>query len=180
MARVWTLLAAFALVGTMFTGLGGVASAESATADKAAPGVQTLLFQIRSRHSDKCLDNSQPGPVTQRTCASPAVLSQLWQVVDTTQDGIVKIKSTSGQCLDVAGAGTANGTPVNMFGCGTQSNQTFALTFVTGNYYRIRAGHSLGNCLDIKNDVAAEGAPLQLWTCLGTTQFNQHFKFVSA
>jgi hypothetical protein len=180
MARVWTLLAAFALVGTMFTGLGGVASAESATADKAAPGVQALLFQIRPRdHDDKCLDSSQSGPVRQVTCASPAVFSQLWQVLDTSQDGVVKIKSKLGQCLDVAGAGTTNGTPVNVFPCGTQTNQTFVPTFSTGSFYRIRTGHSLGDCLDIKNDVPAEGAPLQLWDCL-PGQTNQQFTFVSA
>lgn len=183
MARLLTLVAAFVLVGTTFTGLGGVASASENATVKAVPGVKTLLFEIRSRYSpSKCLDYSAPGPVRLVTCATdPAAADQLWEVVDGSQPGLNKIRSMSGSnCLDVAGAGTANGTPVNLFPCGTQSNQVFAATFVTGNYYNLRAGHSLGKCLDIKNDVPAEGAPLQLWDCLGTGQFNQHFKFVSA
>jgi ricin-type beta-trefoil lectin protein len=180
MAGLLTLLTAFALVGTMFTGLGVASAAEKDAASNAVPGVQTLLFQIHSRYSPtKCLDNSQPGAVTLRVCADPAPDGQLWQVADSTQ-GLNNIKSMSGLCLDVAGAGTANGTPVGLFTCNGQTNQKFALLFVTGPYYQARAAHSLTRCLDVKNDVPAEGAPLQLWDCLGGTQTNQQFTFVSA
>lgn len=173
------LLAAFGLVGTMFTGLGVASAAENNTAAKAVPGVQALLFNIVPRHStSKCLESTS-GTVTISTCESPAVGTQLWQVVDTSQSGVVKLMK-QGQCLEVQGAGTANGTPLRMATCNNQSSQTFVPTFVSGSFYRIRAGHSLGKCLDIKNDVPAEGAPLQLWDCLGTGQTNQHFKFVSA
>jgi ricin-type beta-trefoil lectin protein len=172
--RLSALVSAFLLAGAMITGLAGTASADT-------DGVQTLLFQIQSRYSSgKCLTNAPSGTVTLSTCQSPAIDAQLWQVADGSQAGLIKIMSTSGQCLDVAGAGTANGTPIGLFTCGSQSNQSFAPTFLTGNFYRVRAGHSLGKCLDIKNDVAAEGAPLQLWDCLGAGQNNQHFKFVSA
>ena len=172
MARLLTLLAAFALLGTMFGG-SGVASA--------VPGVQALLFNIVPGHSTgRCLESSVGSvAVTISTCDSPAAGAQLWQVVDTGQSGVVKLVK-QGQCLEVQGAGTANGTPIRMATCNNQSNQTFVPTFVSGSFYRIRAGHSLGRCLDIKNDVPAEGAPLQLWECLGTGQLNQHFKFVSA
>lgn len=181
MARLLTLLAAFGLVGTMFTGLGVASAAENNTAGKAVPGVQALLFNIVSKHSlSKCLESSSGTvAVTISTCESPAVGTQLWQVVDTSQSGVVKIMK-QGQCLEVPGASTANNTPLRMATCNNQSSQTFVPTFVSGSFYRIRAGHSLGKCLDIKNDVPEEGAPLQLWDCLGTGQFNQHFKFVSA
>lgn len=174
MGRLSALATAFFLAGAMITGLAGTASADTA-------GVQTLLFQIQSRYSSgKCLTNAPSGTVTLSTCQSPAVNAQLWQVADGSQSGLIKIMSTSGLCLDVAGAGTANGTPVGLFTCGPQSNQSFAPTFVTGNFYRLRAGHSLGKCLDVKNDVPAQGAPLQLWDCLTDNQINQHFTFVSA
>jgi hypothetical protein len=181
MARLLTLLAAFALVGTMFTGLGVASAAGNETAGNAVPGVQALLFNIVPGHStSKCLESSLGvAAVTISACESPAASSQLWQVVDTNQSGVVKLMK-QGQCLEVQGAGTANGTPVRMATCNNQSNQTFVPTFVSGSFYRIRAGHSLGRCLDIKNDVPAEGAPLQLWECLGTGQTNQHFRFVSA
>jgi hypothetical protein len=172
--RLSALVTAFFLAAAMITGVAGTASADT-------DGVQTLLFQIQSRYSSgKCLTNAPSGSVTLSTCQSPAVDAQLWQIADGSQSGLIKILSTSGQCLDVAGAGTANGTPVGLFTCGSQTNQSFAPTFVTGNFYRVRAAHSLSKCLDVKNDVPAEGAPLQLWDCLGTGQFNQHFTFVSA
>jgi Ricin-type beta-trefoil lectin domain-like len=177
MAAMVTLFAAFALVSSMFT---GVASAAENSVAAAPPAVQTLLFQIRPRYSpNKCLDNSQPGAVTLRACADPAPDGQLWQVTESTQ-GLNNLKSINGLCLDVANAGTANGTPVGLFTCNGQNNQKFALVFLTGPYYQARAAHSLTKCLDVKNDVAAEGAPLQLWDCLGSTQTNQQFKFVSA
>jgi microcystin-dependent protein len=176
-AHLLTLLAAFALVGTMFTGLGVASAAEN----NAVPGVQALLFNIVPGHSpSKCLESAGGTvAVTISTCDVPASGAQLWEVVDTSQSGVVKLVK-QGQCLEVAGAGTANGTPLRMATCNGQTNQTFVPTFVSANFYRIRAGHSLGKCLDVKNDVPAEGAPLQLWECLGTGQTNQHFKFVSA
>lgn len=172
--RSTALISAFLLAGGVITGLAGTASA-------ATDGAQSLLFQIQSRYSSgKCLTNAPSGTVRLSACQSPAVDNQLWQLADGSQSGLVKIMSTSGQCLDVAGAGTANGTPVGLFTCGSQSNQSFAPTFVTGSFYRVRAAHSLGKCLDVKNDVPPEGAPLQLWDCLGAEQSNQHFRFVSA
>lgn len=174
MGRLSTLLTAFFLAGTMITGLAGTATADT-------DGTQTLLFQIQSRYSSsKCLTSAPSGTVTQTACQSPAADAQLWEVADGGQTGIIRIKSMSGKCLDVAGAGTANGTPLILFTCGTQSNQVFAPIFALGNFYEIRAGHSLTKCLDIKSDAPKEGAPLQLWDCLGAEQSNQHFRFVSA
>ncbi|MCX5135343.1 family 16 glycosylhydrolase [Streptomyces sp. NBC_00340] len=74
----------------------------------------------------------------------------------------VPIKGLAGKCVDVAAAGTANGTPVQLYDC----NGTAAQQWTVGSDGTIRA---LGKCLDVTNNGTADGTPIQLWDCTGGT-----------
>ena len=175
MGRLLTLVATFALAGVT---LAGFASAAGASTD---PAAKERFFQIRSGHSDRCLESSpSTAVVRQFTCGAPSIGSQRWTVVATSRPRLVRIvEPVSGRCLDVRGSGTTDGTPVGVLTCDNGSNQVFTLVDLPNGYYEIHPRHAIDMCLDVKNDVPAEGAPLQLWTCLGEGQTNQQFKVVS-
>ncbi|MFC3897861.1 ricin-type beta-trefoil lectin domain protein [Lentzea rhizosphaerae] len=64
----------------------------------------------------------------------------------------------SSRCLDVNGAGTANGTQMITWDCHTNANQQF-----TQNGQTLQV---TGKCLDAPNN-AASGARVQIWDCNG-------------
>lgn len=63
-----------------------------------------------------------------------------------------------GMCLDVAWGGTANGTPVHLWGC----NGTAAQRWTFGADGTLRA---FGRCLDVTDWGTANGAKVQIWDC---------------
>jgi beta-glucanase (GH16 family) len=65
------------------------------------------------------------------------------------------------KCVDVAGANTANGTPVQLWDC----NGTGAQRWTVGTDGTIRA---LGKCMDVTAGSTANGAKVQLYDCNGT------------
>ncbi|MBD0422616.1 RICIN domain-containing protein [Streptomyces sp. TRM S81-3] len=67
----------------------------------------------------------------------------------------------AGKCLDVAGAGTADGTAVQLHTC----NGTAAQRWTLAPDGTVRA---LGKCLDVSGGSTADGAAVQLYTCNGT------------
>ncbi|MFD3664051.1 ricin-type beta-trefoil lectin domain protein [Streptomyces sp. NPDC058659] len=67
---------------------------------------------------------------------------------------------TAGKCLDVSGAGTANGTAVQIWGCSGNANQLWSA--YTGGTLR-----SMGKCLDAAGGGTANGTKVQLWACHG-------------
>ncbi|MCS0637792.1 family 16 glycosylhydrolase [Streptomyces sp. LP05-1] len=83
----------------------------------------------------------------------------------TTSDGPAPAAGTlrglAGKCLDVAGSATANGTPVQLYGC----NGTAAQRWTVGADGTVRA---LGKCLDAASAGTADGTRVQLWDCNGT------------
>ncbi|MFD2797000.1 family 16 glycosylhydrolase [Promicromonospora vindobonensis] len=71
------------------------------------------------------------------------------------------VTASNGICLDVAGAGTANGTPIQLAHCnGGQAQQ-----WTVGSDGTVRA---LGKCLDVAGGGTAAGTAVQLWECNGT------------
>ncbi|MEU6769871.1 lectin [Streptomyces sp. NPDC046759] len=70
------------------------------------------------------------------------------------------ITGLAGKCLDVAGANSADGTPVQLYDC----NGTNAQQWTVGSDGTIRA---LGKCLDVTGNSTADGAKVQLWSCTG-------------
>ncbi|MFJ6795433.1 lectin [Streptomyces sp. NPDC091268] len=75
--------------------------------------------------------------------------------------GAGAITGIGGKCVDVAGAGTANGTPVQLYDC----NGTAAQRWTAGADGTLRA---LGKCLDVASGGTADGTRTQLWDCNGT------------
>jgi glucosylceramidase len=75
--------------------------------------------------------------------------------------GTGPITGLGGKCVDVAGAGSANGTPVQLYTC----NGSTAQRWTVGGDGTIRA---LGKCLDVTSASTANGAKLQLWDCNGS------------
>jgi GH18 family chitinase len=72
-----------------------------------------------------------------------------------------RITGLAGKCVDVAAAGTANGTAVQLYAC----NGTNAQTWTVGTDGTVRA---LGKCLDVASAGTANGTQIQLWDCNGT------------
>jgi beta-glucanase (GH16 family) len=75
--------------------------------------------------------------------------------------GAGAITGLAGKCVDVAAAGTANGTPVQLYTCNGTAAQNWTLA-ADGS---VRA---LGKCLDVSAGSTADGANVQLWDCNGS------------
>ncbi|MFJ9347385.1 RICIN domain-containing protein [Streptomyces sp. NPDC101237] len=71
------------------------------------------------------------------------------------------IKGLAGKCVDVAGANSANGTPVQLYDC----NGSAAQKWTVGSDGTVRA---LGKCLDVTSAGTADGTPVQLYDCNGS------------
>ncbi|GAA3033911.1 ricin-type beta-trefoil lectin domain protein [Kitasatospora albolonga] len=72
-----------------------------------------------------------------------------------------QVTGLAGKCLDVAGAGTANGTAVQLYDC----NSTAAQSWTVATDGTVRA---LGKCLDVNGASSADGTKVQLWDCNGS------------
>ena len=70
------------------------------------------------------------------------------------------ITSAGGQCVDVNGASSADGTKIQLWRCAGSSNQQWT---VSGNTVR-----SLGKCMGVAGGSTANGASIQLSTCNGS------------
>jgi glucosylceramidase len=72
-----------------------------------------------------------------------------------------QIVGYGGKCVDVAGASSANGTAVQLYGC----NGTGAQSWTVGTDGTVR---SLGKCLDVAAASSANGTKVQIYDCNGT------------
>lgn len=71
------------------------------------------------------------------------------------------IVGIGGKCVDVRGARTANGTPVQIYTC----NRTAAQQWTVSAGHTLRA---LAKCMDISGAGTSNGTKVQLWGCNGT------------
>ena len=67
-----------------------------------------------------------------------------------------------GKCVDVSGANTANGTPIQLYDC----NGNAAQRWTVGN--SDSSIQALGKCLDVAGGAITDGAQVQLYDCNGT------------
>ncbi|AQW54704.1 chitinase [Streptomyces hygroscopicus] len=72
-----------------------------------------------------------------------------------------QITGVGGKCVDVAGANSANGTPIQLYDC----NGSAAQQWTVGGDGTIRA---LGKCLDVASGGTADGSLVQLYDCNGS------------
>ena len=83
----------------------------------------------------------------------------------------------SGRSVDISGAGTANGTKVQLWDYVGGANQKYFLCPTTSGYYRVQPAHlnAAGSCLDVNGASTADGALVQLWQWLDGN--NQQWSF---
>jgi beta-glucanase (GH16 family) len=75
--------------------------------------------------------------------------------------GGTEIRGIGGKCVDVAGANTANGTPIQITDCNGNAAQKWSRP----GDGTIRA---LGKCMDVSGGGTANGTAVQLWDCNGS------------
>jgi len=80
-------------------------------------------------------------------------------------------------CLDIAGASTADGAAVQEYTCNGTGAQTFRAVALDGTYFQI-VNSASGKCLDVAANATANGTKIDLYTCNGTSA--QAFKFVAS
>jgi beta-glucosidase len=76
-----------------------------------------------------------------------------------------QVTGYQGLCMDVAGAGTADGTAVQLYNCNGTSAQQWTVE-PNGTL------QALGKCLDIIGDNTGNGNAIDLYTCNGTAAQN--------
>ncbi|MDG4798010.1 glycosyl hydrolase family 18 protein [Micromonospora sp. WMMD1082] len=104
--------------------------------------------------------------LTQDTTGSTSLVSAIY---DTVMGGGTPppsgrtgpITGIAGKCVDVAAAGTANGTAIQLYTC----NGTAAQRWTVATDGTLRA---LGKCMDVTSAGTANGTTIQLWDCNGT------------
>ncbi len=72
-----------------------------------------------------------------------------------------EITGLAGKCMDIAGASTGNGTPVQLHECNGTSAQEWELA-LDGTL------QGLGKCLDVTGGATNDGATVQIYDCNGT------------
>lgn len=73
--------------------------------------------------------------------------------------------ANSGKCVDASGAGTADGTPLVQWPCGTgQTNQQWQFSPADSGYYTIANRNAARQVIDVPAGSTADGAKLTTWT----------------
>jgi len=72
-----------------------------------------------------------------------------------------------GWCLDVAGAGTANGTRVQIWQCNGTNAQSWRVVQHSAGGFELRPANAPNSCLDVTGVSTTDGTQLQIWTCGG-------------
>lgn len=77
---------------------------------------------------------------------------------------VIQVPGASGKCLDVAGAGKTNGTPVQIYTCNGSTAQKWQLWAAYDGGYTLRNINS-GKCLEVLNGATADGTKIQIRDC---------------
>jgi chitinase len=130
----------------------------------ASHGIQELAYWSLGR--DKaCATNGTLSSTCSGTPQSPYQFASIFNAITGSSGGTGartgQITGYGGKCVDVAGANTANGTPVQMYDC----NGTAAQQWTVGTDGTFRA---LGKCMDVTAAGTANGTKVQLYDCNGT------------
>ncbi|MFF4013853.1 ricin-type beta-trefoil lectin domain protein [Streptomyces sp. NPDC001843] len=84
----------------------------------------------------------------------------------------IQVPGATGKCLDVAGGGKTNGTPVQIYTCNSGAAQKWHLWGSEDGGYRLMNPNSSLKCLDVAGSSNADGAKIQMRDCAATkTQF---------
>ncbi len=123
-----------------------------------------LHFQIRGI-GDKCL-RPNPSSGDSQLSIGPCDGNDRWQPGVGFPNSSAWIHTGDGQCMDVEGSNTANGTPVILFACNGNANQRWQFV----DEQLLPPGFLVGlgdKCADVEGAGTADGTPVVLWDCLG-------------
>jgi hypothetical protein len=143
---------------------GGTTYTDNVTGDNSCtPGTtenpQPAGARIASNWHNKCVDVSNGN-------FSPGQRLQVWDCADTVNQRFEftggTLRSQNNTCMDAAGAGTADGTPIQLATCNGNAAQQFVLN-AAGDLVNPVSG----KCVDIAGWNPDNAAPLHLWTCVG-------------
>jgi hypothetical protein len=76
----------------------------------------------------------------------------------------IQVPGAAGKCLDVAGAGKTNGTPVQIYTCNGGAAQKWQRWATYDGGYTLRNANS-GKCLEVLNGASADGTKIQIRDC---------------
>jgi uncharacterized membrane protein len=149
-----------------------------------APAAQAdAAYEIKPRHSGKCLDVAYGGQwdgfnVQQWSCNGQ--FNQQFNL-EYSGSGYYRIVARhSGKCLDVAYGSTGDYANIQQWTCNGGSNQQFSLRDLNNGYYKLVARHS-GKCIDVENRGTGDGTNVIQYTCHSgnwwVDDYNQQFRF---
>jgi eukaryotic-like serine/threonine-protein kinase len=122
--------------------------------------VLTIVFAIVMFN---VLTPNQPvGASQQDSPTSVVVTTTTTTTTTTTEQALVgEVTGLAGKCMDIAGANSDDGTPVQLYECnGTDAQQW---EFASDGTVQ-----SLGQCLDVRGGDTDDGAKVQIYECNGT------------
>lgn len=132
-------------------------------------------YRLRPKHSNKCMSASENKrangtPIIQWDCSgSPNPTDgQVFTLVPVGNNFNIVVNQSSA-CVDVAGASTANGAKLQLWGClgAGQTNQIWQRIGIQGDspYVGFIAQHS-GKCADVLGVSQNNGAAVGQWDCV--------------
>ncbi|WP_078941427.1 ricin-type beta-trefoil lectin domain protein [Streptomyces cellulosae] len=78
----------------------------------------------------------------------------------------IQVPGAAGSCLDVAGGGKTNGTPVQIYTCNNGASQQWTLEGGEDDLHLRNVGSQM--CLDVAGNKAANGTKIQIFDCYKT------------
>ncbi len=147
----------------------GIAAVSRPGAVPAIPPTSGYPNNMQFQHSGKCID--VPGAVTtnvqltQYTCVYQT--NEYWYLDPVNSDGTVfRIRSgSSGKCMNVQGASSANSAAIIQYPCGAYGNEYWEAASVGGDYYLVFSWAHPDKCLNIQGASKANGGKLIQYSC---------------
>ncbi len=145
----------------------------------------TYIFKFKD---GRCLDipngSTQPGiALRQWDCNGSG--AQMWAPLESTFDdgnAYTLTNAGSNKCIDDMNFGVNDGNPVIEYDCNQAGNQAYTFNFMgvdpSGAGYYEAINLNASKCLDVTGISTAPATPIQLFSCLGAGQHNQHWQVI--
>ncbi len=88
--------------------------------------------------------------------------------LEAAEDLVQIVSRHGGKCLDVSGAGSQNGTNIQLWTCNGTAAQHFQVEKLSSGRVRF-VNVASGKCVDVAGASTENGANIQLWDCNGTS-----------
>lgn len=87
------------------------------------------------------------------------------------------VNQNGGNCLDLPGSSSTEGTQLRAFACSSGANQNFGYTLLSGTSDTYTITTQSGQCVDVYGASTADNAAIIQWPCHGET--NQQWRLVA-